>query len=108
MTSDRKFFSGMALAALLTVVAGFAPSYFFKSHFGGPQLAPLLHVHGALFTAWMVLFLAQALLVTARRTDLHRRLGVAGFLLAVASKGCFKNPTEFAAADRTCASGNGL
>jgi hypothetical protein len=74
----------MALAALLTVVAGFGPSYFFKAHFGGPELPPLLHVHGALFTAWMVLFLTQALLVAGRRTDLHRRLGVAGGLLAVA------------------------
>ena len=73
----------MALAALLTVVAGFAPTYFLKSHFGGPALSPLVHAHGALFTAWMVLFLVQSLLVAMKRTDLHRRLGVAGGLLAV-------------------------
>ncbi len=84
MTRDRKFFSGMALASLLTVVAGFAPSYFLKGHFGGPTLSPLLHAHGALFTAWMVLFLVQSLLVAAKRTDLHRRLGFAAGLVAVA------------------------
>ena len=84
MTHDRKFFSGMALAALLTVVAGFAPSYFLKTHFGSPALSPLLHVHGALFTSWMVLFLVQALLVAVKRTDLHRRLGLAAGLVAVA------------------------
>jgi len=81
---DRKFFSGMALASLLTVVAGFAPSYFLKTHFGGPALSPLLHAHGALFSAWMVLFLVQSLLVAVRRTDLHRRLGFAAGLVAVA------------------------
>lgn len=84
MTRERRFFSGMAIAALLTVVAGFAPSYFLKAHFGGPALSPLLHVHGALFTAWMVLFLAQTLLVAVKRTDLHRRLGVTTFAVAVA------------------------
>jgi len=84
VTHDRKFFSGMALASLLTVVAGFAPSYFLKRHFGGPALSPLLQAHGALFTAWMVLFLVQSLLVAAKRTDLHRRLGFAAGLVAVA------------------------
>jgi hypothetical protein len=84
MTRDRKFFSGMALAMLLTVVVGFAPSYFLRSHFDAPALSPFLHVHGALFTSWMVLFLVQALLVATQRTPLHRRVGVVGGLLAVA------------------------
>jgi hypothetical protein len=74
----------MALAMLLTVVIGFAPSYFLRTHFGAAALSPLLHVHGALFTAWMVLFLVQALLVAGQRTSLHRRLGVVGGVMAVA------------------------
>ena len=84
MTHDRRFFSGMAAAALVTVVAGFAPTYFLRSVFDGPPLSPTLELHGALFTAWMVLFLVQALLVAAKRTDVHRRLGVAGAVLAIA------------------------
>ncbi|MEO7986930.1 MAG: hypothetical protein ABI766_10385 [Gemmatimonadales bacterium] len=43
----------------------------------------MLHVHGALFTSWILLFLSQTTLVAAGRTDLHRRLGVAGALLAL-------------------------
>jgi FtsH-binding integral membrane protein len=84
VTHDRRFFSGMAAAGLVTVVAGFAPTYFLSGLFEGPPLSPTLHLHGALFTAWMVLFLVQALLVAAKRTDVHRRLGVAGAVLAVA------------------------
>src|SRR5262249_23755733 len=47
-----------------------------------PSLTPLYHVHGALFTAWTLLFVMQAALVAGRRTDLHRRLGVVGAVLA--------------------------
>lgn len=84
VTRDRRFFSGMAAVALVTVIAGFAPTYFLKGLFEGPPLSPALHLHGALFAAWMVLFLVQALLVAAKRTDIHRRLGIAGAVLAVA------------------------
>lgn len=85
---DRRFFTGMAVAALLTVFAGFAPSYYLKVVFGRPAisglqpLSPLLHLHGFVFTSWIVLFLVQTRLVAARRLGLHRRLGVAGVLLA--------------------------
>ena len=84
MTRDRRFFSGMALAMLVTVVVGFAPSYVLKAYFDAPALSPLVHLHGALFTTWMVLFLVQALLVAAQRTPLHRRLGVLGGVLLTA------------------------
>ena len=36
-----------------------------------------------MFTAWTVLFLCQVALVAAGRTDLHRRLGKAGAVIAV-------------------------
>lgn len=81
---DRWFFSGMALAALATVFIGFAPSYYLKPLYDTPPLPPLVHLHGVLFTGWVLLFIGQTSLVAARRTDLHRRLGVAGAALAVA------------------------
>lgn len=77
------FYSGMAVAVLITVFAGFAPTYYLRSYFGTPPLIPLLHLHGLVFTAWLVLFLAQTLLVAARRTNVHRRLGIAGAVVAV-------------------------
>ena len=81
---DRLFFSGMAIAAALVVFAGFAPTYYLKAAFGAPELSPLLHAHGLIFTSWIVLFVVQTRLIAGRRTPLHRRLGVLGGLLAVA------------------------
>jgi uncharacterized membrane protein YozB (DUF420 family) len=79
---DRRFFTGMAIAIAVTAFVGFAPSYYLSGVFGGRPLTTLVHVHGAVSTGWILLFLAQTSLVAARRTDLHRRLGVAGALLA--------------------------
>ncbi len=81
---DHRFFSGMALAAAVTVFVGFAPTYYLRSFSGAPPLTGLVHLHGLLSTLWMLLFLTQASLVSAGRVDLHRRLGIAGALLAPA------------------------
>ena len=78
----RRFYVVMALAFGLTVFAGFSRSYFLKLHYGTPALSVLLHVHGVVFSAWVLLFAAQTTLVAASRTDLHRRLGVVGAVLA--------------------------
>ena len=80
---ERLFYVGMAVAILITVFAGFSRSYFLKAQFGTPPLSLLLHVHGLVFTSWILLFLTQTTLVAARRTDIHRRLGVLGGVLAV-------------------------
>ena len=80
---DHRFFTAMAFTAALTAFAGFARTYYLRSAFGTPELTTLVHVHGALATSWILLFLTQTSLVAARRTDLHRRLGIAGAGLAV-------------------------
>ncbi|MEJ0037848.1 MAG: hypothetical protein WDO68_17535 [Gammaproteobacteria bacterium] len=81
--SERRFFSGMAIALLLTVFAGFAPTYYLRGTFGSPPLTPSLWVHGFAFSAWMVLLVIQTSLIAANRIDIHRRLGVGGGALAV-------------------------
>lgn len=81
---EHRFFAGMAVAFALTVLAGFSRSYYFNGFAGERfELSPLLHWHGAAYTAWTLLLVVQTLLVAGRRTDLHRRLGVAGAMLAV-------------------------
>lgn len=67
---------------VLAVFVGFSRSYYLKGLFGTPVLPTLFHVHGLLFTLWMVLLVVQTGLVASRRTDVHRRLGVAGGVLA--------------------------
>ena len=79
---DHRFFTGMALVVALTAFVGFAPSYYLRSLSTAPPLTTLVHVHGALATSWILLFLAQTSLVSAGRTDLHRRAGVAGVVIA--------------------------
>jgi hypothetical protein len=82
--TDRRFFTGLAVAVALSVFAGFAPTYYLKVLYGTRALSPLVHFHGVLFTSWILLFVTQTTLVAAKRTDLHRRLGIVGALLAVA------------------------
>jgi hypothetical protein len=72
---ERLFYTGMAAAFLLVVFAGFARTYYLRPYFGAPLLTPLLRLHGLVFSAWIVLLLAQTALVAAKRTPLHRRLG---------------------------------
>lgn len=79
---DHFFFSAMALLILATVFLGFAHSYFLAGVFRAPLPSPIIHVHGAVFSCWILLLVAQTSLVAAGRTDIHRRLGIAGFLLA--------------------------
>jgi hypothetical protein len=83
LSPDRIFFGSMALAMLATMFAGFAPTYYLMRLTGAPALSPLLHLHGILFTSWFLLFFAQTSLIAARRTDLHRRLGYVGAMLAL-------------------------
>jgi hypothetical protein len=81
---DRIFYISMAAAMAVTVFVGFAPTFFLKIFSNSPPLSPLLHFHGAAFASWYVIFLTQATLIANGRPDIHRRLGLAGFCLAVA------------------------
>lgn len=83
MTAARPFYLYMSLVCALTAFAGFAPTYFLRGLSDLPPLSLRAHIHGAVFTAWMLLLVAQAALVRADRRDLHRSLGVAGAALAV-------------------------
>lgn len=86
---DRVFYGGMGVLLAAIAVAGFAPTFYLRSFFGAPptvsgsiELTPLAQIHGAVFTAWMVLFITQTSLIASRRVTVHRRLGVAGAVLA--------------------------
>jgi hypothetical protein len=84
-TGERRFYTWMTLAMLVTVFVGFARSFFLRPLFPtwpSPHEG-IFYAHGALFTAWVVLLVVQARLVAAGRTDLHRKLGRWGVVLAV-------------------------
>jgi hypothetical protein len=79
---DRLFFSGIALLVLIAVSVGFARTYFLAGVFWAKLPSVMVHVHGALFTLWIALLVAQVALVASRRTSWHMRLGIAGMVLA--------------------------
>jgi uncharacterized membrane protein YozB (DUF420 family) len=88
---DRLFYGGISIVLALTVFCGFAPTYYLRLFSGGPKatvsggpFTPLVAVHAALFTAWVILFIMQTALVASRRVQVHQRLGVAGAVLAAA------------------------
>jgi hypothetical protein len=78
---DHLFFTSMALVMLVTVLVGFAHTYYLAGLFRAPLPSPIIHIHGAVFSCWILLLVAQTWLVSAGRVDIHRRLGVAGFFL---------------------------
>ena len=80
---ERLFYSGMSLAFVITVFAGFSRTYFLRPYFDSRPLLPLLHLHGIVFSSWLALFLTQTTLVAANRTRIHRRLGIAGVVIAI-------------------------
>ena len=82
LTIDRRLYTAIAIGLALIVLFGFAQTYYLKFLFGAPPLRLLLHVHGIVMTAWVVLFAIQVRLVAAHRTGLHRRLGVVGVVVA--------------------------
>ncbi len=79
---ENLFFSGMAVLILATVFLGFARSYYLAGVFKAPLPNLIVHIHGAVFSSWILLLIAQTSLVATGRIDLHRRLGLLGFGLA--------------------------
>jgi hypothetical protein len=110
--SDRPLYLLAAIIFPLIVLAGFARTYYLKGAFATPALPSLIvHVHGIIMTAWVVLFIVQVTLVAKRRTKLHQQLGIAGAGLAAlvfvfgiltglyAAARFVNNPSLLAAAD---------
>ncbi|PYS07723.1 MAG: hypothetical protein DMG17_30200 [Acidobacteria bacterium] len=74
----------MSVVISLLVFAGFARTYYLKIYTSGSPLSPLVHLHGILFTSWILLFVLQTMLVAGHRVNTHRRLGLALLPLAAA------------------------
>jgi hypothetical protein len=73
--------SALILSAIMLV--GFSKNYYLRAWIGTRPITVMVHVHGLIMTTWVVLFLTQTLLIARRRTDLHRKLGVGGAILAI-------------------------
>ncbi len=77
------FYLWISLAMAAVLIGGFSqtvPGDFLDS----PPLPLLLHVHGAIYTLWVVLFVVQPALIARGSPRLHRRIGWFGLGLATA------------------------
>jgi len=79
---DRPFVVGLMLIVSAIIFTGFARTYYLNAFFARRPLTLPLHLHGFLFSAWFVLLFVQIALIAKRRTDLHRRVGYLGALVA--------------------------
>lgn len=62
----------------LIAIVGFWPTYFGPLVRGTIAHPPLIHLHAIVFTGWLALFLAQAVLAATGRLTWHLRLGRIG------------------------------
>lgn len=85
LTGERRFFVLLAASLFLAVLIGFAPSYYLTPVTGpSPAMARaslLVHLHGSVFSVWVLLFMVQVGLVAADRRDLHVAVGTGGMAL---------------------------
>jgi hypothetical protein len=82
---DRWFYVCVTLVLVGLNLAAFGPSLIHPSARTLPlPLTTLVATHSAISAAWLLVFLAQTILVATGRTAVHRRLGIAGVLLTVA------------------------
>jgi len=85
LSFEHRFFLSVAVLFPLINIIGFAPSYYFKTFTTAPPLPSLLvHVHGLVMTAWVILISTQATLISAKKIKMHMTLGIAGCVLAAA------------------------
>jgi hypothetical protein len=87
----RWLFVTLAFVMLAIVVVAFIPTLYLRTSLPisdtmlGHRTMPVhLFVHGAILTAWFVLFVVQTWLVASGNTRLHRRLGIVAALNAIA------------------------
>ena len=85
---DRWIFVAMAAWFILIVLVGFIPDSvgLLTAVKAGaqPPLPPILHVHAVLMGSFMLLLLAQSIMMATGRCALHKQVGIAAFVLVPA------------------------
>lgn len=83
--SDRRLFAIASILFIAIVLFGFGRTYYVKFAFDSPPVpSTLVHLHGVVMAAWVLLFAAQVWLIRTRKHRVHMKIGVAAVLLAAA------------------------
>ncbi len=84
-TFRPSFFFWMTVVMAVFVFGGFGMTYLFPLATGTLRPAPpVVHLHGIVFFSWILLLVAQPMLIGFRNMSLHRSLGTFGIALATA------------------------
>jgi uncharacterized membrane protein YozB (DUF420 family) len=83
--AERRFYTGMSIAILIIVFLGFSQSFYLRPLFpDNPAPSyPMVYVHGAIFSLWVILFMVQVSLIRKNRINWHRKVGLFTGLLAI-------------------------
>src|SRR5215813_1470295 len=81
---DRRFYLFITILATVLVFAGFARTFYLNGWFAKLALPPLFIMHGVVFSSWLVILVTQTFLVSAKKIQVHKRLGYASIALVVA------------------------
>lgn len=76
------FFARMSWVMLACILLAFSFTYFWPLATGSGSFIALRHLHGAVFFAWMGLYVWQSQLVAAGRTARHKNLGLLAITLS--------------------------
>jgi hypothetical protein len=79
---SRHFYLCMSLLLAALAIAGFSRTVNTSLFHANPPRPLLLWIHAAVFSTWIVFFIAQSALVRARKVNIHRSLGWFGAGLA--------------------------
>lgn len=88
------FFTILGLLMLVLAIAGFWPQYFSAIAGRTPAATAqfwLIHVHAALFTLWLLVYISQAALIMSGQPRVHLKLGpwLAGYGFVIALVGLY-------------------
>ncbi len=81
LASERRFFLVMAMLITVTVVFGFMLNAA-RMQWNFLELPPQVHLHAAVFLAWILLYLGQNWLIVRGSVTRHRQLGMIGASVA--------------------------
>lgn len=77
-----RFYLWAAVACAVVGIGGFMGTYWLQLPAGTFRGPPLLHIHGALSTAWLIFVISQSSLVVRGNVRSHRDWGLFGIALA--------------------------
>lgn len=85
---DRWIFVGTAVWFIVIVLVGFVPDSMIKVAMmragARAPFPPVLHVHAVLMGSFLLLLLAQSVMMATGRSALHKQIGIAAFVLVPA------------------------